>query len=486
MSFQQGHALLIGVGTHRHHPQVNVPITVHDAETVADVLRDAALCGYPHEQVQVLHDGGATKAGILSALDSLAQRAGAADTVFLFYCGHGALGTDGHYYLVSHDARIQGNRVLADSGVSEAELLDKLRRIHAQRMFLIFNACHAGNISPSLELDGQTLETNNPTEESAAALLGAGQGRILIAACREGQLSYIGSGPTSIFTSTLVDGLQGKGVRNSGGYISAFSLYEYLYESVRETVQTQLNQTQEPELTVLQGVGPFAVSLYKGASTLGDFDTSEPPPEDMAVRTVSSQESARHFQYHSVDTGGGAYIGGSVSIGGGDFVGRDKVVGGDEVRGNKSTGGVHFGNVQGDVSDNVIAGGDISGGVQTGNTVFDQRGQKVKYQYNAAGDINLDAVQDRMEMVRQLEKLQAEIARAIDGNALDEDTGIDVQYKVQKALQQAKKLDPDKTTLMDYLNEAKELLVNVATGAGALGGLITGITQVIALVRKLF
>jgi hypothetical protein len=54
-----------------------------------------------------------------------------------------------------------------------------------------------------------------------------------------------------------------------------------------------------------------------------------------------------------VDTGGGAYIGGSVTVSGGDFVGRDKVVHGDEVHGDKVGGD----KVEGDK----ITVGDVSG-----------------------------------------------------------------------------------------------------------------------------
>ena len=101
--FAAGHALVIGVGTHRYHPAIDEPITVEDAKAVAAVLRDGSACGYPAEQVRPLGRDDATKEGILSALDDLAAGAGPQDTVFLFYCGHGALGTDGNYYLVSHD-----------------------------------------------------------------------------------------------------------------------------------------------------------------------------------------------------------------------------------------------------------------------------------------------------------------------------------------------------------------------------------------------
>lgn len=324
MPFKQGHALVIGVGTHKYHPGLDVPITEADAEAIVNVLGDTNACGYPPEQVKALHQADATKSSILAALDDLAASVGAEDTVFLFYCGHGALGTDGNYYLVSHDARLEGGRVAAGTGVSESELLQKLRSIKAKRMLMVFNACHSASILPALEVTPETLASSNPDEDMAVALLGTGHGGIFIAACREQQLSYIGGGRLTIFTQALVDGLRGKGVRNSSGFISAFSLYEHLYESVSEEVRAQFNKVQEPELTVLRGVGPFAVALYRGASVLGDFAGDEVLPAGTAVRQVSAEKSKRRFEQR-------------VNVGG-DFIGRDKVVYGDEVHGDKVMG----------------------------------------------------------------------------------------------------------------------------------------------------
>jgi hypothetical protein len=51
VSFQQGYAILIGVGSHKFIPPLDVPISVADAQAVADVLRDPNYCGYPAEQV---------------------------------------------------------------------------------------------------------------------------------------------------------------------------------------------------------------------------------------------------------------------------------------------------------------------------------------------------------------------------------------------------------------------------------------------------
>jgi hypothetical protein len=56
----------------------------------------------------------------------------------------------------------------------------------------------------------------------------------------------------------------------------------------------------------------------------------------------------------AIDTGGGAYIGGSVNTSGGDFIGRDRIVHGDEVRGDKVSGDYISGQVGAGSSDVII------------------------------------------------------------------------------------------------------------------------------------
>src|SRR4051794_36050994 len=103
MTFSQGYALVIGVSNHKYHRDIDIPISVDDAKAVAAVLQDEDACGYLPKQVNLLYSDTATKKAIFDALDQLATTTTAMSTVFLFYCGHGSLGTDGNYYLVSHD-----------------------------------------------------------------------------------------------------------------------------------------------------------------------------------------------------------------------------------------------------------------------------------------------------------------------------------------------------------------------------------------------
>lgn len=118
----------------------------------------------------------------------------------------------------------------------------------------------------------------------------------------------------------------------------------------------------------------------------------------------------------------------------------------------------------------------------TYNTTFDQRGQAVTYQYNAAGDINIGAVQNRVELFDQLEKLRDELTKAADAKVIDAEVVSDARYQVEKAVIQAKKPEPDKKTIVDRLNEAKGLLQGIAAAAG----MVEALAKAAELVQTLF
>ena len=120
---------------------------------------------------------------------------------------------------------------------------------------------------------------------------------------------------------------------------------------------------------------------------------------------------------------------------------------------------------------------------QGGNmTVFDQRNQNVNYQYNAAGAINFETVQNETELVAELEKLKQEFSKAGSAGVIDAEVVTDAEYQVTKAIQQAQKPQPDKKTIVDHLTSAKRVLdgITVATG------MVTALVKAIALVQLLF
>lgn len=347
MAFTQGHALVIGVGTLQHHANNNVPIASEDAGAVSAVLRDAQRCGYHPGQVSLLRNEEATRQAVLAQLDVLGDRLTEENTLFLFFVGHGVYGTDGNYYLTTHDVRLRGSQVVAGTGVSELELLERLRRVKAKRLFIVINACHSGALHPENFGPGEraeTLSSEAPPQNLTDALLSTGEGRIIITACKPEQLSWIGNGELSIFSGAVVNGLRGA-APNNHGYISAYGLYEQVYFEAKEAAQA-LGKEQDPVLTVLQGVGPFPVALYRGAQEPGAFDVDEPKPEETAVREVPAQTSQRHYKrYQATLTGDGAIAQGEGAV----AVGKGGVMIGGNV--SQTTTGNH--------NTNIIGGGNI-------------------------------------------------------------------------------------------------------------------------------
>ena len=113
---------------------------------------------------------------------------------------------------------------------------------------------------------------------------------------------------------------------------------------------------------------------------------------------------------------------------------------------------------------------------------FDMRGQRVTNQYNAGRDMNFGAVQTAVDLIAALEQLNGQVTQAQEAGVLNEETATDTQYQVTKAIQQARKPDPDKKTIVDHLTTAKALLDNIT----AASGLVTALAGAIQVVQKLF
>jgi YD repeat-containing protein len=124
----------------------------------------------------------------------------------------------------------------------------------------------------------------------------------------------------------------------------------------------------------------------------------------------------------------------------------------------------------------------IANSAQGGSmSTFDQRGQQVQYQYNAAGNINFAHVQDQRELVVELEKLQTEVEKASQAGVIDQSVAVDVEYQLKKALQEVKKPAPDKKGVLQRVQDATTLIGGVA----AASGLIKGFAEAAEAIQKI-
>jgi len=106
---------------------------------------------------------------------------------------------------------------------------------------------------------------------------------------------------------------------------------------------------------------------------------------------------------------------------------------------------------------------------------FNQQGQTVHgSQYNAE-NITIGAIQNQQDFGVELHKFQQTLEQAIADKTLSGEAAVDAKANIEKAVLQTKEAKPEKSKLLGYLNNTKELVSGSAGLATALGKLISAV-----------
>jgi hypothetical protein len=324
--FDQGYALIVGVGA-------DLPNTMDDAVSLADILKDPARCAYPTDQVHLLTGEAATRGALLSALDALSRSANSQASVIVYFSGHGyrvASPTGEFYYLLPFGYDL--NR-LYQTAISGAEFADRLRAIPAQKLLVLLDCCHAGGVGEA-KAPGLGL-AKSPLPPEARDLLAEGTGRVLIASSQEDELSFAGK-PYSAFTLALIEALCGVGVAVKDGYTRVADLALH----ARQVVPGRTSGRQHPILQ-FEKADNFPLAYYAGGETQpkGVPFAGEPQiePEPGAWTLFDQRGQTVHGPQTNVggDVQGPVFSGtaqGPVAVGGGEVeqqVGHRVIISGD-------------------------------------------------------------------------------------------------------------------------------------------------------------
>ena len=145
-AIDNAHALVIGIADYAN---IRKLPKVQDAQDLAAVLVDPALCGYDPKNVTVLLDRDATREKIRAGFEALKERCDAESTVFLYFSGHGGQikeGANKGQYLLPVEVVYPGDEDLARTAISGAEFTEALNAIKAKRLTVVLDCCHAGGI----------------------------------------------------------------------------------------------------------------------------------------------------------------------------------------------------------------------------------------------------------------------------------------------------------------------------------------------------
>jgi hypothetical protein len=243
--FACGYAVIVGVGA-------DLPVTIRDAQAVADLLRDQAHCALRPEHVQLLTGEQARRDTILDALDTLAQQV-ARDpdaSAIVYFSGHGLLASETYLLPFGYDLSD-----LNSTAITAMRFTEQLRAIQSRKLLILLDCCHAGAQAdvkapalPSVAVPAAVIEE-----------LQRGNGRVLIASSRKDELSYTGY-PYSAFTMALLEGLAGYGAFEQDGYARVLDIALYVARMVPNRTQDQ----QHPIMKVANLADNFALSYYAG------------------------------------------------------------------------------------------------------------------------------------------------------------------------------------------------------------------------------
>jgi peptidoglycan/xylan/chitin deacetylase (PgdA/CDA1 family)/uncharacterized caspase-like protein len=213
-------AVVIGINDYAKWPKLQY--AVHDADAIRQTLIERF--GFAPEHVLSLKDGEATRNGILGLFhDTLAHGAlKKNDRVFVFFAGHGGTvslnsGRD-IGYLIPVDA---DPKEIATDAIPMTEIQNIAEGLAAKHVFFVMDACYSGL--------GLTRGSGSRFLNENAKRIGR---QMLTAGGADQMVADGGPNGHSVFTWTLLQGLNGKADLNGDGLITATELAAYVAPAV--------------------------------------------------------------------------------------------------------------------------------------------------------------------------------------------------------------------------------------------------------------
>ena len=275
------HAVVIGIDRYADPKILNLGCAVHDAQTVASLLRDRIVPDERH--VVTLLDEQATRANIMKAIgEDLVRTAGPEDTAIIYFAGHGspersAPRDEDMPYLIVHDTEY--DRIYS-TGIDMAHDITRwLQRLGTKLAVLFLDACFSGGAGGRTFGGPIHVANRDKFREEPVSVkdLECGAGRVIIAAADDNEVALesrdLGHG---YFTYHLIETLRRSPSESPTIGIAA------LYDRVADAVHKATSTRQHP---VLNGRN------VRGALPLLGKRAASPVSED-ATEAAANQQQA--------------------------------------------------------------------------------------------------------------------------------------------------------------------------------------------------
>jgi len=220
--YRESWAVVIGINDYQNWPRLRY--AVNDAQAIDDVLVNKF--GFKPDHIRKLLNGEATRTRIMQVLgDEFSDPAKVQreDRVFFFFAGHGATRTmaDGRQigFIVPVDADREN---YYSTAISMTQLREATDLIAAKHIYFVMDSCYSGL---ALSRGGGTFSKDRSYLEEITRRTSR---QILTAGGADQQVADDGPNGHSVFTWTLLQGLQGQADLDGNGFITASELGSYI------------------------------------------------------------------------------------------------------------------------------------------------------------------------------------------------------------------------------------------------------------------
>ena len=236
------YALVIGINDYPA-PLPTLKTAVHDAEAVADLLREQY--GF---QVTTLIDQEATRDNILDAMAHFRKRLDEGDSLLIYYAGHGSFDREADKaYWLPIDA--DPDPLVTSHDISADDITTEVRAFPARHVLIVSDSCFSGDLS-------RASAAISPSDGNAAYIrrMLRAPSRTIMASGSDEPVSDSGSAGHSVFAALLLQAMQTRPD-------SAFTA-EDLFVTIRKSVLARSGQS--PQYAPLRNSVPASASLDNG------------------------------------------------------------------------------------------------------------------------------------------------------------------------------------------------------------------------------
>jgi uncharacterized caspase-like protein len=223
-------ALLIGNGTYDDAAFRALARPATDVEALSRVLADPSIGEF--DEVVPLIDADCNT--IRKAVAGLYKKRSSGDVLLMFYAGHGVKDDFGELHLVTRDTV---SDELSATAIASSFISREMDRSRSLNQILILDCCFSGAFAGARAAQAGSVGARESFQ-------GNGTGRVILTASDAFEFAWEEeegvSGPNSVFTKYLVQGLeQGEADRDCDGLVTVDEWYDYVYDEMQRSAKRQ-------------------------------------------------------------------------------------------------------------------------------------------------------------------------------------------------------------------------------------------------------